>query len=587
MDETKENSQIKRNAMGDWDTPKTPFDWEKFRWWQNTYVFQRFDEELKMYRPFWDVTRFHDENLEKARQEKDFLEIEIMQITDGFFRNSSFDAHGWMHEAFLHFFKEVFEIKAFVQGHHWHFDFSRLILPKSLFHEIMNVINDHDLLHVRDLILFIIAKTQDFYSEHVRFWEQPAQKKMVRNIDKEVQKIIKMIEKVEDKTWMNDPDAKRPAELLHINFAFQDETIKVADPWIAKEFINEFKKRYEEGSYKNWKLQLEALPSNYEQYRQKQQFKFRLAKAIYKFFTETQLFKLGSKTPYPSKLMKCIGKIIEFGLIPVKDFHESDSVKIRHIRNWIRLHEIKPALTYEKIELDRNKLYKYFDREFIDSVDDVKRADAISNGFFLCKRFDSMPLIREVIHLMACLRDWHWRISSQLENKPRGDNQNLPAEYESFKLLIQSMKKGKPLAKFSFQLDGGEKEYQLTDRLPLHFIQRAIQQHYTDFKEDYETDILQSEIKNVDQSGSFSCRTTGKFNLPEERFFPRIVNSFYNYLLNESPPTEREHTPSERYYLFIAKALHLSYYFQTSYPEEWELAEKVKYWHSLTQKGKD
>lgn len=572
--------------MGDWDTPKDAFDWANFRWWEHTYVFQYFDEKMKMHRPYWDIFRFDDKKLEIARQEKDYLEIHLFPISDGVSRESSFHAHGWMQDAFLNFFKEVFEIQSFIQGYHWHFDFSRLILPKPLFDEIMGVIEDNGLTDVRDLILFIIAKTQDFYLEHVKFWEQSAQKKMVRNIGKEVQNIIKMIEKVEDRTWMNDPNAKVPDELLHVIFAFPTEAFKVADPWIAKEFIDHFKKHYSEGAYKNWKMQLEAIPPQYEEYRIKQQFKFLLAKSLYKFLTETRLFTLEAKKPYPNKLMECIGKIIEFGLIPIQDFNNSNADKIKNVRNWIKLHEVKPGLTYEKIELDRNKLYKYFDKEFIDSVDDIKRADSISHGFFLCKRFETMPLIREVIHLVACLDEWRRRISSHMDSNRWEDASSLPDEYKPFKLLIQSLKKGKKLVKFSFKLEGDKTEHQLLEKLPLHLIQNAINHHYADFQEDYEIDLLQTEIKNAEPQGSFSFRATGRFNLPEERFLPRLVDSFYNYLLNESPPNEREHTPSERYYLFIANALQSGHYFQTPSSEEWQLKEKVKRWHLLARKGK-
>ena len=55
-------------------------------------------------------------------------------------------------------------------------------------------------------------------------------------------------------------------------------------------------------------------------------------------------------------------------------------------------------------------------------------------------------------------------------------------------------------------------------------------------------------------------------------------------LQSESPALEKEYKPSDRYYFLIAKSLHITGYFRSQFPEDWELKSKVEYWHSLIKK---
>ena len=95
----------------------------------------------------------------------------------------------------------------------------------------------------------------------------------------------------------------------------------------------------------------------------------------------------------------------------------------------------------------------------------------------------------------------------------------MPDEYSSFKLLFNTIRANHPsklLEQFSFCVAGESNEHKLSDPFLLSLIKSAISQYYVDFPEEFELDILQSEIKNLNPPGSFALKTTGKFNIPSE-----------------------------------------------------------------------
>lgn len=95
-----------------------------------------------------------------------------------------------------------------------------------------------------------------------------------------------------------------------------------------------------------------------------------------------------------------------------------------------------------------------------------------------------------------------------------------------------------------------------------------------------DTDLVRTKIeKNKD--GSFRVDKEQQFVHPEERFMVRFTKSFYDYMLAESPPDEREHRPSERYYAAIAVMLQQTSFFYHKMHDERFIIQKVKQWHQL------
>lgn len=584
-----ENNLATQPVKDKWTPP--PLNMENFneaeRWWRYTHFFLEYKDDW-IY-PCFGIIPLQEETVLAAMKNEDFYKLELfsLDLEDMSIRDQWLNKMSWMESAFVHFFKEVFEIKSFEQGYHYSFDLGRIGLPKQKYDEIMAVITKFGLTEVSDLIFFIIATAQDFYNDKVRFFESEAQAEKIRKVDQQVEDAISLIERV-----IKDPfkefNEKEPSDkLLRINFIFEQKpSIQITDPVLTSLIVKDFKEGFNNGYFKDWKLQLQLFKLVYEEEKIRSQFKFRFARALYNFLTQTGLIKLKGK-PYPNEVVECVYKILTFSLIKVDAKSDKESDKIKRVRGWIKEHTVTPMITHEKIEPDLNKLYKYFDKDFIDCVGAVKGADAIKNGLSLCLQFKTQPLQNEIVHIAACLREWNWRVSQQLERGPIIENNPMPKEYETFKLFMNSSITNKQFDKITFHVQGDKKAHVLTEKLPIHFIQTAVRNHYKHFREDYETDILQAVIKNGDTPGSFSAKTTGKFNLPEERFFPKFIDSFFSFLQAEAPALEKEYKPSDRYYFLIAKALHITGYFRSQFPEDWELKGKVEYWHSLINKQEE
>lgn len=582
----KTNNSEPQAQKDHWTPPPSTMEHlnEVDRWWRLTHFFFEWKED-SIY-PCFDIKPFQKKTVDAATKNRNFYKLELfpLDIEDLSIRDQWLNKMSWMENAFVHFFKEVFEIKSFEQGYHYSFDLCRIGLPKKKYEEIMAVITKFGLSDVSDLIFFIISKAQDFYNNKVRYLENKDQVENRRNIEKQVDNAISLIERATSDHFQDLEKGDNTDKLLRINFAFgKKPSILIKDPVLTSLIIRDFKEGCNNGYFKDWKLQLQIMKYMYEEDKARSQFKFRFARALYNFLTQTALIKL-EDNPFPNNVIECIYKLIEFSLIKVETKTDTESSKIKAVRNWVQDHTITPITTHEKIEPDLIKLYKYFDKEFIDSVDAIKRADSIKNGLSLCVQFKTELLQNEIIHIAACLKEWCWRVGQQLERGPLIQGNPMPKQYETFKMFMNSTLANKQFDKITFHLQGDKKAHTLTDKLPIYFIQTAVKYHYKKFREDYETDILHAVIKNGNTPGSFSAKTTGNFNLPETRFFPKLVTSFFNFLTNEALPLEREYSPADRYYSFIAKALHITGYFRSQFPEDWEMQSKVKYWHSLINK---
>ena len=575
-----EDNLPERDSKGDVKFNYGKADWDKIRRSQYTYIFHYYDEVKDHYFPHFGLFSSADERMEKAKEDPEFFEKELYWTPDHPPYDFYIRYHNGQLAMLVEFFKEVFEEKAFLHGYQPNHKYFKAILPKSKHDEIINCINDFELLPIRDLLFEVISIAQDNYVEHIAFWERPEMQKLVTSAEKETQKAIQVIEKLDEKAWMRgDAGAKPPSELLHINFVFNDGTIKIEHDWLAKEFIDHFKRYYDDLPYKNWRIDLARYPERFEDNIKKQQFKYKLAKSFYNLLTKTGLFKVTEAEPTPNRLMLCIAKLLEFCLIPVADEAELDEIRIKNIRNWLKRNELQPALTHAEIPPDKERLLKYFEPEFVNITDDVKRADAISLGFYLGKRFNVEDLVPDLVHIAAALKECGWLIGHQMFSG--GIQPKAPfEEFEYFKKLVKGVKEKRKLASIKFKMEGDDTEYELQQRLPLYLIEEAIKEYSDDHQVEMDTDLVKTIVTRTEDKGYKIDKGT-QFALPQERFMVRFVKAFYDYLLAESPPGERDYMPSERYYGIIANMLHRTGFFYHQMHDEHFIVAKVKQWHKL------
>ena len=547
-----------------------------------TYVFQYVDEKTGFFIPCFNLFDISSQRLDKAKQDPDFYEYLLFQIHGSEQPMKVLHQMPYQHAMLRYYFNEVFQEHTFFVDYKAEPKRTRIILPKSTYDRINLVINDFGLSQINDLLFEVIATAQMKYIDMVTFWDIPKNQKDLNTIKKEIKKAIEIIEKLEEKQRMMDLGSSQiPSELLYINFVFNNSTIKIENTQLAREFILHFKDYYNNLIYKNWRLDLERSISRfYHDDFIKHHFKYNLAWSLYNLFVEERFFRVTKSQPFPNKLMLCIARLIEFCLIPVGNFEETDAVKIKHIRNWLKRNELEPALSFVKIPVNKKRLLKYFDPDFLDLTGDEKKADAINLAYYLGKRFKLEHLVPDFAHLAQTVKlckqiMGYQLIDSDLLYRPQFE------EFVALHKFVNGIRGKKKISSLRFSFENEEQEYELSHRLPLYLIEESLRKYSDDHRVDFDTDLVKATLENT-AKGRLTITRSNRFNEPEERFMVRFVASFYNYLLAEAPPqNKRDLNPTERYYTIIAILLQNTRFFYRLLNPEPFIIEKVKQWHEL------
>jgi hypothetical protein len=548
-----------------------------------TYIFKYYDKERTYYYPFvsWYMTTEEEIEINK-KVLPELIEKQLYWMPE----NPPYDFYiryyNWQLDLLTNFFSNVFEERAHQQGFQPSHIYYNIILPESKYNEIMKCINHNELLTIRDLLFEVISIAQHYYVEHIAFWEQPKMQKLVSSAEKETKKVISLL----DKFYKKDPyqytsKSKPETELLHINFVFNDETIKIEHNWLAEDFIKHFKNHYDNLPHKNWRLDLARYPEGFEDNYRKQQFKYNLAQSLYNLFTEVEFFPVTKAKPTPNNLMLCIAKILEFCLIPVAGEGELDAIKVKNVRNWLQRYANKNETVLPEIVSDKVRLLKYFEPEFVNLTDKIEKLDAINIGCYIGKRFKIEKLIPDLIHLAQSLRQNHSLIGHQMFMKSYIKKETFN-EFDTFKKLVKGVKGDQKVTSIKFKLEGDDKEYELQQRLPLYIIEEAIKEYSENQRVEVDTDLVRTKATRTAE-GSFIIEKGEQFALPNERFMVRFVKAFYDYLLAEVPLGKKYYSyPSSRYYPIIAIMLQQTQFFYHTRDCEEFIIAKVEQWHKLS-----
>lgn len=557
------------------------FDWAKFQRNRFTYDWQFYSEKHQHHFEYSEDMLYQEGAIMEGEERVECVEVELYKSPE----KPPWDFHirysNWQLALRVEFFKEVFEERAFVEGYQPQHKYVRLVIPPKIHHEILNVINDFELLHIRDLLLEIIATAQDTYIRDVDFWERPENQKLIATAKKETEKAIQVIERsgVDMKSWRQFEGKVRP-HLDHIKFVFNTGTIKVEHEWLAREFIENMKRAYDDMHYKDWKKDLARYPDRFEENSHKSKFKYRLAKSYYNLFSKAKFFEVTKETPYPNRLMLCIAKLIEFSLIPVGDWNETDDVKIRHIRNWLKRNDLEPKLTFAEVPADIEKLKQYFEPNFLEMANATKRADAISTAFFVCHRFDIPDLLPDLIHIASCIKETNWLVGHQMTSNNRMNEPEIP-EMNAFRKLMNGIKDKRKLTSLKFRIEGEETEHELSSRLPLFLIEKALKEYYEGYRVEFDSDVVPTTYKK-NEDGSIKIDKEPRINLPHERHLVRMVHSLYSFLKDHSGIEEGEILPGQQYYEIIALLFKETWVFYQKYLDDRAVVEQIKEWHNLS-----
>lgn len=572
-----ENSDSERNENGDEDFGK--FDWDNFRESRYTYVFNYLDEKTNYYYPYFELFSKSKERILKAKQDPQYFELRLYKSPDTPPYDFYIHYNNSLLRMLIKYFKEVFQEQSFKNGYQPQHKYYKLILPKSKYLEIIEFINNYELLPIRDLLFEVIAIGQNFYVKEIAFWEKSEMQKIIKTAETESRKAFEVVEKVFSSEWNQLDTIVKSSELQRINFVFDDETVKLEHSWLAKEFVEHFKNYYDNRLFKDWRKELEHYHLRFTDEKENQKFKYKLAISLYNLLTETGLFQISKTEPTPNRLMLCIAEILEFCLVKVAEPDELSTIKAKNIRNWIKRNEIKPSTTHAKFPYNRERLLMYFESDFINLGEEVKRVDALNIGLFVAKRFDLDNLIGDFSHITQCLQQVTFFIGHQTSSEGRITQNTIP-EFENFKYLLNNLKDKRKIVSFKYKFEGDEVENELTQRLPIYQIEEALKYYVQDQRVEVDTDLILTSVVKSDEN-TFSIKQQESFALPEERFMVRFVKSFYNYLHVVSPPKKFESLPSNRYYEIIGVILLESGFFYQKNLDEEYVKEKIRQWHEL------
>lgn len=561
------------------------FDWTKFQRNRFTYKWQFYSEKHQHHFKYTEEMLYQEGAIMEGEEQVECVEIELYKSPEKPPYDFYIKYGNWQLALRIEFFKEVFDERAFIEGYQPQHKYIRLVIPPDIHHEILNVVNDFELLHIRDLILELIASAQDIYARDVAFWERPENQKLITSAEKETAKAIQVIEQsgVDMKSWRELEGKIRP-QLDHIKFVFNTGTIKLEHEWLAREFIENMKCSYDDLHYKDWKKDLARYPERFQENAHKAQFKYRLANSYYNLLTKAQFngkpfFELGNKKS-TNRLMLCIANLIEFSLIPIVDLEETDEMKIKHIRNWLKRNDLEPKLTFAEVPVDVERLKLYFEPNFIDMADANKRADAISVAFFICNRFDIPDLLPDLIHIASCIKETNWLVGHQMTSNSSTNEPDIP-EMNAFRQLMNGVKNKKKLTSIKFTIEGDKTEHELTQRLPLYLTEEALKEYYQSDQVEFDTDAIPTTYKKNENS-IIKIDKEPRFNLPHERHLVCLVHSLYNFLKDHSGIEEGHILPGESYYEIIATLFQKTWVFYNQMHDERSIVEKIKQWHKLT-----
>lgn len=560
------------------------FNWSDFQRDRFTYNWQFYSEEHNHYFEYTEDYLYEEGALFEGEERVDCREVVLYGLPE----KPPYDFYirycNWQLSLRVQFFKEVFNERSFVEGYQPQNKFQRIVIPPAIHNEILNIINDFGLLNIRDLILELIASAQEIYVQDVAFWERPENQKLITSAKKETKKAIQVIEQsgVDGQTRRQFEGEIKP-HLEHIKFVFNTGTIKLEHDWLVREFIENMKRSYDGMRYKDWKKDLKRYPDRFEENAYKSKFKYRLAKSYYNLLTKAKFFEVTEDVLYPNRLMLCIVKLIEFSLIPIGHWDETEDVKVKHIRNWLKRNDLEQKLTFTEIPADIEILKKYFEHNFIEMANSTKSADVISVAYFICHRFDIPDLFPAFSHIASCIKETNWLIGHQMTSNSHVNEPDIP-EMNAFRKLMNDVKGKQKLAILKFSFEDDDKEYKLTQRLPLYLVEEALRDYYEGNQVEFDTDTVPTSYKK-NEDGSIKVSKEPRFNLPHERHLMRLVHSLYNFLKDNSGIEEGEILPGERYYEIIALLFKESWVFYHKMFDDGYVVQKVRQWHKLTKES--
>lgn len=466
-------------------------------------------------------------------------------------------------------------------------DLFKLILPQNLLSEILQFIDKSGLKKHEDFILFLVAKIESIYIHDIEFYDNLEEQRNMKKFPGEVDNLVRALKLTETDYSTNIP---KP-ELEQIAFYFTGEKpIKITNRMLTSSITKATIDHYSDGKRKDWKKQLKAFPDVFTDNEKPNEFRHRICKALHNFFKAVNAFEFnGSKTT--DSEVYAIARILDFANVKFRDKkHNEFDIEIdqydiiKNVRNAITRKELVYPQTHfgpKEINIDFQKLLKYFEKDFIASGDELIFSEQdLRVVATITDRFNINPVFPEMLHLFNCLKQWLFKIGHQFEcciNEEIKQN----TDYSSWDTLLQTIQNNEKINHVELKLNDGSKTISFSEALSTEIFAKALTEYYQKHPFEFEVDFYESEVKVNPLNGGFRLITSGKLHQPTNRFFPKFCKKCYEFLLNECPPGDKDLQPSDRYFGAIAQMLLESYSFKHQMWEEEFITEQVKHWYNL------
>jgi hypothetical protein len=567
--------------------------------WGETYVF-KCKNTKDDYPDFVEFFRIYqmDSRLEEAKKNKEYKEVNLYPYPGREFE----DAHS-KHTYYLtyllnEYFRDVFDVRHFRTGFMGKHRYNRVILTKPLYAKIMNFINENELLHLKDLLIELIAIAQDTYIDDVLHYVDNGFEKTVAKIDDEIEKLGTLFGIVSDENMSHLRNKTHPPELISITAKFDksvskknpEKSITLTDSWIIRDFIKYYMQYFEHDlPYKgNWRKSLEHYGKYiYRDATEKLNFNFRLSASMYNMLTLEKIICDGTSKDR-TKILRLIVNFFDFALIPFKtkekNIELTNANKIGHVRNYIKRHlkDLNPSIAYLTMPPEKDRLNKYFDPNFISLGDDDKGTEEINTSLYLIERFRlKETLFPDLCHLINCLKYSSILLSHQLLSETLQLEHHPSTDFTALRKLVETLKVNGKIKDVSFHIEGDKKQYHLSEELSLYLLEQSIKSYMKTNYEDFEIDIIKGKVsKESDGLTPYNFRTNfeKKLNKPQERFFVSFTKSFINFIDTENG---KDIDDPERNYKIIGIIFQNIWFFRNHLAEDL-ITEKVKHWHHLS-----
>ena len=187
---------------------------------------------------------------------------------------------------------------------------------------------------------------------------------------------------------------------------------------------------------------------------------------------------------------------------------------------------------------------------------------------FICERFNLKRLKDNLAHIINCINTIANNTSHQITFKKVSSS--FP-ELENFSALIQAINENEKITDLKYTIK--DKEYQLTQKLPLHLIEKAIREYINNNPTDMESDLISEEPSNSNEN-------TPSFKLPHQRYMAKITKGLFHYLEHHSEINSTAFNYGDEYYNIIAVIFMNTGVLRCDYSNEITAMNQVKQWHN-------